>query len=288
MKTILKTLLLIPFVTFLFSCNKYEMRETKHDNGKPYEQFSVLETEDGSFIKDKDYKTWYPNGNVEIEGFYKMGKKSGNWKYWYSNGQMQSEYNFVRDSLEGAFAKWYDNGQKLIEGTKKMDLDINNWTGWFENGQMEFKENYDKKGNSEGLQTAWHANGQKASEMNFIDGKNEGAFNFWSNKGEPYIAVTLKNGVDINLPIVYKNNLGEKLEMMPDGTYKFAYFEEERSLFFNYGRMEGEWKSIDGNFELVNNKLKLKGFNEYKIKKYNSDTLVIVRNFANIEFVKVP
>lgn len=117
MKSIIKALLIVGISTHLISCDKHEKRETKYDNGQLKEQFSVLETEEGSFIKDGDYKTWYDGGQSETEGQYENGKKVGNWKNWYSNGQMKSDLNFVQDTLDGKYAYWYENGQKWTEGT---------------------------------------------------------------------------------------------------------------------------------------------------------------------------
>ena len=33
----------------------------------------------------------YENGQKELEGYYKDGKKDGKWIYWYENGQVKSE-----------------------------------------------------------------------------------------------------------------------------------------------------------------------------------------------------
>lgn len=288
MKSILQTTLFIALSTLLFCCNKHEIREIKHGNGKLFEQFSVIETKEGSFIKDDDYKTWYENGTPASQGFYEMGKKTGNWKFWYPNGQIQSDYSLVRDTLDGEFIKWYENGQKSTEGTKKMSVDINDWTAWYENGQMSSKTTYDTDGKREGVHTAWHENGQKSSEINFVNGVKEGDCKFWDTKGQLFISLIFKNGVDISLPKSYKNDSGQELDLMPDGTYKIKYFEKVQSFFFSRGYSdEGKWKTETGKFELVNDNLKLKGYNEFKIKKYNSDSLVVAGRYNDVVFVKV-
>lgn len=278
MRGIIKLLAIIGISTTLISCDKHEKRETKYDNGQLHEQFSVLETEQGSFIKDGEYKTWFPSGQPESAGQYEEGKLIGNWKYWYSNGQMKSDYNLVRDTLDGAFIKWYENGQKLIEGTKKMDKEIGSWTSWYENGQMSSKLNYDESGKSEGLQTKWHDNGQKASEENFLKGIKEGEFKFWDNKGKLYVTRTFKNGTDLNLPSTYKNKSGETLELMADETYKITYLE---SFFFS-----SQWKSKKGSFEVTPDNLDLDGFRNFKLKKYKPDTIVVGGYSNDVVFIK--
>lgn len=267
-------------VTSIFiSCDKHEKRETKYDNGQLHEQFSVLETKEGSFIKDGEYKTWFPSGQPESEGVYEAGKQMGNWKYWYSNGQMKSDYNLVRDTLDGSFIKWYENGQKLIEGTKKMGVEVGPWTSWYENGQMNEKLNYYQDGKTEGLQTKWHSNGQKASEVNFLKGVKEGECKFWDTKGKQYITRIFKAGADINLPSTYKHKSGEKMELLTDGTYKMTYLE---SFFFS-----SQWKNKSGQFEVTADNLKLNGFKTFALKKFNADTIVVDGYRGDIVFVKV-
>jgi len=272
-------LTILSFSIFFVSCDKHEMRETKYDNGQLKEQFSVLETEQGSFIKDGEYKTWFPSGQPESTGQYEEGKQMGNWKFWYSNGQMKSDYNLVYDTLDGALIKWYENGQKLIEGTKKMNNEIGSWTSWYENGQMNSKMNYDEEGKTDGLQTNWHNNGQKSSEENYSKGIKEGEFKFWDSQGKLYVTRTFKNGTDLNLPATYKNKSGETLELMTDETYKITYLE---SYFFS-----SQWKSKKGKFAVTADNLDLDGFRNFRLKKYKPDTIVVGGGYSNdIIFLK--
>ena len=279
MRAIFKLLVIVGISSTIVSCDKHEKRETKYDNGQLHEQFSVLETKEGSFIKDGEFKTWFPSGQPESNGQYEDGKQMGNWKYWYSNGQMLNDCNFVRDTLDGAFIKWYENGQKLIEGTKKMGMEIGPWTSWDENGQMSSKLSYDQDGKSDGLQTKWHNNGQKASDENFSKGIKEGEFKFWDNKGKLYVTRTFKSGADLNLPATYKNKSGETLELMADETYKITYLDQ--SFFFG----SSKWKSTKGKFEMTPTNLDLDGFRNFKLKKFKSDTIVVV-GYSDIVFLK--
>jgi antitoxin component YwqK of YwqJK toxin-antitoxin module len=40
------------------------------------------------------YKVWHENGQLRIEGQYKMGVKSGNWRFFDNQGTIQREINF--------------------------------------------------------------------------------------------------------------------------------------------------------------------------------------------------
>lgn len=278
MRMILKLVAIAIISSIIVSCDRHEKRETKYDNGQLHEQFSVLETEQGSFIKDGEYKTWFPSGQPESSGQYEEGKLTGNWKYWYSNGQMKSDYSLVRDTVDGAFNMWYENGQKLTEGTKKMNKKIGPWASWYENGQMNSKLNYDDNGKSDGLQTNWHNNGQKASEENFTKGIKDGDFKFWNNKGTLYATRTFRSGADLNLPATYKNKSGETLELMADETYKLTY---QETYFFS-----SQWKSKKGKFEVTLGNLDLEGFRNFGLKKYQPDTIIVDGYGRDIVFIK--
>src|ERR1041385_6225678 len=96
------------------SCDHHQRRETKYPDGKPMEEFQVVE-KDGNFIKDGEYKTWFQGGQQEISGTYSVGRRTGNWKKWYDNGQMQMDINLKNDTLDGPHLEWYKNGRKSIE-----------------------------------------------------------------------------------------------------------------------------------------------------------------------------
>jgi antitoxin component YwqK of YwqJK toxin-antitoxin module len=262
----------------LISCDKHEIRETKFDNGQLKEQFSVLETKDGNFVKDGKYATWYQSGQPKNEGLYENGKLSGNWKNWYSNGQTESEYNYVRDTVDGPFKKWYENGQKRVEAEEKMGKLVGSWTSWYENGQMEWKASYDEAGKSNGTHTKWHKNGQKELEENYLNGIRDGEFKMWDEEGNLYVTRLFKNGLDINLPAVFKYRTNETLELMADETYKATYLE---SNFF-----ASEWKSAKGKFEIMPRSLKLDGFRNLILKKFNADTIIVTGFNGEKIFVK--
>ena len=304
----------IPFVLALisvtiFSCSHHEKRETKYPDGKPLESFEVLETKDGSFVKDGEYKTWYPGEKPESEGQYKEGKKTGNWKTWYSNAQMKSDHNYKLDTLEGDYLAWYENGQKKIEtqtssgnyvghfvswfenGQMALDLTYNDtgkqtgtYTEWYENGQTKWKSNFNDKGNKIGIHTLWHTNGQKAGEWNYDDkGKLNGSLKYWDDKGHLFVYREFKDDIDVNLPATYKRPSGDRLDLTKDGTFKVTYLEQS---FFSRG-----WKTVQGKFEITTPDpeahIKLANFVNAILVKFNKDSIVYKNSFrTDIVFTK--
>jgi len=196
----MKSKILFLFVSSILitACNRHQIREKKSDNGQLQEQYQVIETKDGSFVKDGYYKTWFSNGQIENQGDYTDGKRTGNWKNWYSNGQLHEDINFKEDSLDGEFKKWHENGKKLIEGKYEFGNLVGKWQSWHDNGQLSADENYvnDKL---EGKQTYWYANGQKLTEGNYINGKKDGTWTNFDQDGKVNSENVFKNGNNVTL-----------------------------------------------------------------------------------------
>ena len=54
-------------------------------------------TKMNNVAKDGKWNTWFENGTVRSEEFYKSGAMVGAWKVWYDNGQLESDVNFTTE-----------------------------------------------------------------------------------------------------------------------------------------------------------------------------------------------
>ena len=57
------------------------------------------------------YKSWYENGQLLVQTFYRDGKAEGECKWWYENGQLQEQEFYRNGKWEGERKLWYENGQ---------------------------------------------------------------------------------------------------------------------------------------------------------------------------------
>jgi antitoxin component YwqK of YwqJK toxin-antitoxin module len=62
---------------------------------------------------DGIHKWYYPNGNIEIYGTYRMGKKNKDWKKYNPDGSLLTTYTYRNDRLIKI------DGVKLYRGRKK-------------------------------------------------------------------------------------------------------------------------------------------------------------------------
>ncbi len=110
--------------------------------------------------KDGLWFWYFPNGNVYVKQNYKYGKKRSYWieadefgnedgeyfKY-YPNEQLEEEGFFDGGYKTNSWKKYYKNGQIEYTGSYEKDKKILKWIYYYPNGLIESKEDYDKTGN---------------------------------------------------------------------------------------------------------------------------------------------
>ena len=150
-----RDLLLVPLLLMLIiisSCDKHEIRKELYAfSENPKEEYQVLETDNGSFVKDGNYKSWFENGQIRERGQYELnkqigewigyykngnrsevgrymdGKKEGKWQTWFSSGELGSEENFAMDQTEGEQKTWYKNGQLKVVKLYENNIRTGRW-----------------------------------------------------------------------------------------------------------------------------------------------------------------
>ncbi len=87
--------------------------------------------------------TYYPSGQVRMEGEYKNGVKHGYWISYYQNGNKWSEGWYVESINHGQTTTWHENGQVYYKGQFNQGNRSGTWKFWDENGDFIKKINYD-------------------------------------------------------------------------------------------------------------------------------------------------
>jgi len=145
---------------FVIAC--FDFINTYYFNGNKINKIDmILEGNDKKLLTGKIY--YHDNGMLFSEGWGALGL---DWIhiYYYENGKQESqdEWSYPPEHPKGIALNqaWYENGQKMFQGQKNHDNDyIGTWT-------------------------EWHDNGQKKSEIDFIDDEmtNEKQ---WDKNGQP-------------------------------------------------------------------------------------------------------
>ena len=87
------------------------------------------------FTKNGEEIKKYDNGIINIKGYYRQGKREGQWVSFYRNGLPWSEANYEGGLKNGATASYYENGNKRYAGFYANDNKTGKWSFWDEQGK---------------------------------------------------------------------------------------------------------------------------------------------------------
>lgn len=231
-----------------------EQAEMSYVNGKP----------DGAFSE------YYSNGSLRRDGAYTAGRKNGVFHFWNKKGLKIREVSWKNGRQEGPAVTFYPNGKKRLEleyHNGKPNGRCRFWNedgklladGFFANGKPmsgtcwspgdlagDFYIDSYRDGKlvdsvyyaggklKNGVFTEWHVTGVKRHEINYRDGRKNGAEIWW-----------YPNGKKLALCYWQNNQL--------DGVYVqwFENGKKKREITFHKGVKEGVEKAWDRFGQLV-------------------------------------
>jgi len=74
-----------------------------------------------------DYIDKYPNGVIKFTGFFRFGKRHGEWMAFYENGLKWSDCFYDKGKKHGATMVYHSNGKLYYSGWYKNDLRDSLW-----------------------------------------------------------------------------------------------------------------------------------------------------------------
>lgn len=129
-------ILILSLLTIVFySCsNEYKVIEETNTDGSPKRIcYYKGKGENREIVRET---TFYPNGNRQMEGTYKMGQRDGNWNYWHENGTPWSIGFFKNGKADGKRTTFFSNGKVQYEGNYKEDMRVGIWRFFDEQGRL--------------------------------------------------------------------------------------------------------------------------------------------------------
>lgn len=156
------------FMLSLISCDKIPAPENeitlkdglifKQGDAKPLTG-TIRDTIDGKIIeydvvdgkKYGKFKTFFENGQLEMEGQIKDDLNEGKWIYYYRSGNIESEGMFKDDLPDGTWKWFYENGKIKEEGTFIKGMREGRWVIYDIDGKISqekfFIKNIPQEGN---------------------------------------------------------------------------------------------------------------------------------------------
>ena len=81
-----------------------------------------------------------------------------------------------------------------IYDIEKFQVPIGEWRGWYEDGKEEYIEQFNEKGENDGIFIYWNENGIKTREWHYRNGQKDGPFKIWFADGKKSKETTYKKG----------------------------------------------------------------------------------------------
>lgn len=82
-----------------------------------------------------DYVDKYPSGVIKFSGYFRFGKRHGQWLAFYEDGVKWSECFYDKGKKHGASNVYYPNGKLKYSGWYKNDLRDSIWLFFDEQGK---------------------------------------------------------------------------------------------------------------------------------------------------------
>ena len=175
------------------------------------------------------YRSFFPNGNVNLQGTKINNKRSGKWTSFHENGQVASEGFYKENTKEGSWTYWNENGKKNAEGNYTFGKKHGQWFFYDNNGMIRTSGDFSNDlGDIKTFDTA----GNIQSEGTLLNGEKIGNWIYFNADGK------------IIGKAVFENGVGSYQGFYLDGTLRTSgTIENEKKI--------GEWMIYDkkGNLE---------------------------------------
>ena len=245
-------------------------REGAFENGKKkgtwkeYFESGVRKVETVHRQDTTHYRSFYSNGELQLEGKKVWDQNEGRWQRYYASGQLQAEGEYHAGIRQGPWRFYYENGTLSSVGDFLDGSSVGKWTYYYQNGSVS-AEGAERDGVREGYWKLYHSNGDFKGETIFNEG--DGTYREYYEEGAIKVKGRIVNGVNqdkwlyyypdgtLEGECVFKNGKGTYLGYYPDGALKMkgTVANGERTgvweLYKPNGTLAGYYKSVYENNE---------------------------------------
>lgn len=139
-------------------------------------------------------KSFYDNGNIEREVYYKRGKRDGIAKFYSEDGKLVKEVNLKEDEFDGLCKEYYADGTLQSESNYRNGILEGETRTYSEGGTLKTLLTI-KNGKENGPAIVYYKNGNKQYEVNYIDGLFDGVLKAYYEDGTLCSIGNYKTGI---------------------------------------------------------------------------------------------
>jgi antitoxin component YwqK of YwqJK toxin-antitoxin module len=226
--------------TTVASSGRY-VKKRKDGNWKTY-------SDRGDLLTDENFKDsllngpcvyYYPGGKLLKKISFIGGKPDGPYEEYFESGKKYTEGAYEKGQMTGKFTQYAEDGGVIETGVYKKGLKDGNWK-FFEDGELKVMVVY-KKGVEDkvtfmnGNFKDYHPSGILKADYNYVNGKRDGAFSEYYDKGK-YVQVPT-SPEDQKDGIVYREEL-QGTQVKKKGNYVQDKLDGKVIYYLENGRIE--------------------------------------------------
>lgn len=147
---------------------------------KKVKKKTVATGEDGK--RDGANKTYYKDGQIKSEEFWKNGKQDGLNKFYFESGKLKAEMSYRDDKKDGPTKSYYETGNLEFEGVFKNDKQEGLWKYYYPSGKLQSEMIY--KNDKPEAAKIYYESGKLKEEKSLKDGKQEGVGKTYYENGQ--------------------------------------------------------------------------------------------------------
>jgi len=110
-------------------------------------------------------------------------RRDGPARTYYDDGGLAKEAWFKEGKPHGAFTEWHRNGRVARAGAWEDGVRAGAWRLYYESGQLEEECSYDGRGERHGRFTTYWPGGKRKAEGRFCHGLQCGKWTSWDERG---------------------------------------------------------------------------------------------------------
>lgn len=195
---------------------------------------------------DSIWTYYYEDGKIKMRGKLKNGSSHGLWEYFFENGNLSMAGMIIDSKREGTWKYYYENENIKSEGIYKNNKKEGIWNYFYEDGELKAQAYYTK---DRGTYKEFYTDGKLKAEGLNVNGQSDSTWVFYHENGKIMAKGDYNQGKRVGPWIYYHDNEIKSAEgNFVDGEKegKWIYYHENGEISsegaLREGKKEGYWK----------------------------------------------
>jgi antitoxin component YwqK of YwqJK toxin-antitoxin module/Tfp pilus assembly protein PilF len=208
----------------------------------------------GEALYEGPWQIFDAQGNLEGEGSFAGGEKTGPWRYYFNDGTLMRECTYgTGGKLDGPYREYYENGKLDVEATYRAGAPVGKVRIFHSCGALREERNYNEAGQIDGAFVRYYANGQVEERGTYRLDHTEGPVSGFYPDGTPEGDVTMAAGKQQGPVVRYFAGPGKQVQFRSDmeqgelnGAYTSYHANGKVNETGTYlkGKRTGPWKTF--------------------------------------------